>query len=369
MSAPITGLGVANAAGSNLKTYWESLATGVATARSHPLFGEDQPEQQVMRVDDDAIEHGYARRATKRLDRFTLLASAAIRSALADADLAVGEGAQERIGILVGNCTGGWSYVEPQMYPLYAVAGPVAINPYVATAWFPTAPQGEVSIALELGGFSKTFCAENLSSAFALRQAAWSIETGQLDVAIVCGVEAPLTPLVYNACVRSGLVSPSASYQPYSDSGDGALLGEGAAAMVLESESYAKSRGARVQARHESTVVGTDRAALLQDADYIAVEARGDAEHDRAELGALNGTPAALGSVTGSSGALLGAHYLTSVITAALGLVHQAIPGGTRVVDGTARVGVNAESATLQRALALGTDADGQAGVTVLTKT
>lgn len=367
MTAPITGLGVVNGAGTNLDDFWESLTTGADTARSHPLFGDDQPSQQVMLVDDEAIEHGYVRRATKRLDRFTLLASAAIRAALADADLAVGEGAQERIGILVGNCTGGWSYVEPQMYPLYAVAGPVAINPYVATAWFPTAPQGEVSIALELGGFSKTFCAENLSSAFALRQAAWSIETGQLDVAIVCGVEAPLTPLVYNACVRSGLVSPSASYQPYSDGGDGALLGEGAAAIVLESPSYAEGRGARVRARHAGTTIGTDRGALLDDADYVAVEARGDATHDRAELDALKETGAAVGSVTGSCGAMLGAYHVTSVVAAALGLTHQAIPGGTRLVDGAAQTGVVAESASLQRALVLATDADGQAGATVLT--
>jgi 3-oxoacyl-(acyl-carrier-protein) synthase len=171
-----------------------------------------------MRTDTELVDHGYSPRQIKRLDRLVVLASAAMSEALRDADLDLdpGQGEGDRVGIFVGNATGGWAYVEPQLYPLYRDGNPTAVNPYVATAWFPTAGQGEVSITHGIGGCSRTFCAENLSSAFALRQACWALAEGTLDVAVVCGAEAPLTPLVYNACVRTGLVSPSGAYHPYS---------------------------------------------------------------------------------------------------------------------------------------------------------
>jgi 3-oxoacyl-(acyl-carrier-protein) synthase len=210
-SVEVTGVGIVNAAGAGAtaKAYWECLSTRQPTWSTEHLFGPGESAQRVMRTDAELVDHGYSPRQIKRLDRLVVLASAAMSEALRDADLDLdpGQGEGDRVGIFVGNATGGWAYVEPQLYPLYR-------DPYVATAWVPTAGQGEVSITHGIGGCSRTFCAENLSSAFALRQACWALAEGTLDVAVVCGAEAPLTPLVYNACVRTGLVSPSGAVPP-----------------------------------------------------------------------------------------------------------------------------------------------------------
>ncbi|MDX6242251.1 MAG: hypothetical protein QOG10_7204, partial [Kribbellaceae bacterium] len=313
----ITGVGVVNAAGTTAKAYWEALAAGQPTARQVHLFGPDADAQWVMPVNDDQLDHSWSPRQVKRLDRMTMLSSAAIREALADARLETQAGESDRVGIFVGNATGGWGYVEPQLYPLYRDDDLGAINPYVATAWFPTATQGELSIAQGIGGTSKTFCAENLSTAFALRQAWWAIADGTLDVAVVCGVEAPLTPLVYNACVRTGMVSLDGAYNPYSFEGDGAPLGEGAAAIVLESAGRSRARQVRSRARLGAPALGPDRQAVIGRAlseaaicrvDYVALEGRGESEPDVLEMfaveSALEGDLPAMGSATGTSGAL-----------------------------------------------------------------
>lgn len=388
-SAPVevTGVGIVNAAGANAKAYWECLAAGQPTSSAVHLFGHGEPAQRVMRIDAERVDHGWSPRQIKRLDRLVVLASAAIGEALADAhlDLDLGTGEGDRVGIFVGNATGGWTYVEPQLYLLYRDDNPAAVNPYVATAWFPTASQGEVSIAHGIGGCSRTFSAENLSSVFALRQACWALAEGTLDVAVVCGAEAPLTPLVYNACVRTGLVSLSGGYHPYSFEADGALLGEGAAAVVLETAG--RAQGGRVQARARvgTPMLGTDRERVARRAlgaagaarvDYVALEGRGQPEPDLQEMyaleGALQGDLPAMGTATGISGALLGASFATSLVASVLAIDHGAIPGGTRVhaaLRDRLRVvhDAPAQDAAVRSALVVGTDAHHQAGAVVLT--
>jgi 3-oxoacyl-[acyl-carrier-protein] synthase II len=380
----ITGTGVVNAAGTTTKAYWEALTSGVSTARQIHLFGPDAVAQTVMPVADDQVEHGWSPRQVKRLDRMTMLSSAAIREALADARLETQPGESDRIGVFVGNATGGWGYVEPQLYPLYRDQDLGAINPYVATAWFPTASQGELSIVQGIGGTSKTFCAENLSAVFALRQACWAIADGTLDVAVVCGVEAPLTPLVYNACIRTGAVSFDGAYHPYSFEGDGAPLGEGAAAIVIEATEHSRERRVRPRARIGTPVLGSDRQSVITRAlneagtprvDYVALEARGQTEPDTLELfaveSALAGDLPAMGAATGTSGALLGASFATSLVSAVLAVHQGAIPGGTRVhaaLGERVRVehGATAEEAQVSSALVVGTDTHDQAGAVVV---
>ncbi len=384
MTVDVTGVGIVNAAGTTTKAYWESLAVGQSTSRAVHLFGDDETAQHVMQA-DDLIDHGWSPRQLKRLDRLTVLASTAVREALADAHLDTAPGESDRVGIFVGNSTGGWTYVEPQLYSIYRDDDPSAVNPYVATAWFPTAAQGEVSIAHGIGGCSRTFSAENLSSAFALRQACWALADGTLDVAVVCGAEAPLTPLIYNACVRSGLVSPTGEYQPYSFEADGALLGEGAAAVVLETTARAHGRRARARARVGTPVLGSDRERVTKLAiaeagagriDYVALEGRGQPEPDTQEMyaleTALEGDLPAMGAATGTSGALLGAAFVTSLVAGVLAVDFGTVPGGTRVhaaLRDRVRVvhDAPAHDATVRSALVTGTDAHHQAGAVVVT--
>lgn len=140
-------------------------------------------------------------RVTKKLDRFSLLGVAAARAALNDAGLDPHQVA--RCGVITGNMMAGWTFTEPQLRSLH-VGGVNSISPYLATAWFPAAPQGQITINLKMRGFAKTVTTDRCAGAQAIGLAYKAISTGREDLLLAGGVEAPVTPLVESGLAQLG---------------------------------------------------------------------------------------------------------------------------------------------------------------------
>jgi hypothetical protein len=136
---------------------------------------------------------GLSRRELKKLDRFSVLAIAAARSALASSLLSPEE--WNRCGVFTGNMVGGWTFTESQLRNLHR-AGLSEVSPYLATAWFPAAPQGQITIHFRMKGFSKTISTDRCAGAQAIGLASELIGEGKCDVLLAGGAEAPCTPFV-----------------------------------------------------------------------------------------------------------------------------------------------------------------------------
>lgn len=132
-------------------------------------------------------------REVRKVDRFSLLALGAARQALDGARL--DEASKSTCGIIAGNMFAGWTFTEPQLRALHG-PGLQAVSPYLATAWFPAAPQGQVTIQLRLQGFAKTVTTDRCAGAHSIGLAYQRIRHGKSDLLLAGGVEAPLTPLV-----------------------------------------------------------------------------------------------------------------------------------------------------------------------------
>jgi hypothetical protein len=149
----------------------------------------------VRTIDRSRIDAAVPPRLCKKIDRFSqlaLLAFGPVKGACAGA-------ARSRVGVFLGNDLAGWNYVNDQVGRMIRTRDPEAIDPYVATAWFPAAAQGELTIAHGLLGESKTFSAGCLSGGLALEYAARVVAAGRLDVAVAGGVEAPDAPVILRA--------------------------------------------------------------------------------------------------------------------------------------------------------------------------
>lgn len=153
---------------------------------------------------NDTILNYLGPRYAKKIDRSVQLSVYATEQLLKKVPLS--EIDKERTGIMLGNNYAGWSYVEEQMYGLYQ-GDHYAINPYVATAWFPAAAQGELSIRNRLYGISKTFSQDKLSAAVATDFAVDMIRTGKIDYAVTGGYESLRSPLIQVSLKENGLVS------------------------------------------------------------------------------------------------------------------------------------------------------------------
>ncbi len=170
---------------------------------------------------------GLGPRETKKVDRFSLLGVAAARAALDDARLDAE--AVRRCGVVTGNMMAGWTFTEAQLRALHA-RGVESVSPYLATAWFPAAPQGQITINLKMHGFSKTVTTDRCAGAQAIGLAFDTIRSGRADLLLAGGVEAPVTPFVESAVEQLGgptrnVVEAAAYVLLSSEAGAGTAVG------------------------------------------------------------------------------------------------------------------------------------------------
>lgn len=260
----ITGMGVLSPYGSGSQLLWEKLLLGESAIQALPveICGHVQ-----CRVGGQysAFQAGdyLPLRVARKLDRFSQFGLIAAQEALSDAgltpdDLArpVSEDApawrraaqgRDQVGVMVGNNLGGWEFAERELRHLWQ-HGPREVSPYMATAWFPAAVQGTISIQLGIKGVGRTFLCDRASSAYALVHAANCLQRGHASLVFAGGAEAPFSPYAALCYQTSNCMSQSQVYAPFAQEHDGVVGGEGAAFVILERLSDALRRGARIYA-------------------------------------------------------------------------------------------------------------------------
>jgi 3-oxoacyl-(acyl-carrier-protein) synthase len=306
-SVVVTGIGMVTPGGMHPGPLWERLRQGSPGGGAIRRF---DPSPYSVSEAGEIVEDlplPFPPRLAKRMDRYCLLAMAAAQLALDDSALDLATEDPARIGISFGNMYGGWGITDPSLRGLLQ-EGYASVSPYVASAWFPTAPQGQMSIFWGLRGYAKTVAADTASGAAAIGYAARAIQDGQADVILAGGAEAPVTPYTYAFCQVSGRMG--SPYRPFDRRAGGFRVGEGAAVLILEEAQRAAARGARVYgevAAWSTGHVGGPEAwpdgdrrlvEVVEEAlgeagvpasclDYVGLDAQGDRSADRAEAAAL----------------------------------------------------------------------------------
>ncbi len=246
--AVITGIGLTSPAGNTLNEFFGRLSSGGSFIGEIDRFDASRyPSRHAGLVSGPGGEEIFSKRLIKKLDRFSHMALSASDAAFRDSGIDLDAEDKNRIGITFGNALGGWAFAEEELRDLWT-QGLREVSPYQATAWFPAAPQGQVSIFYGLKGFSKTIISDVASSHMAISYAARAIKTGRADVMLAGGAEAPVSPYALLCCNTSGELSRTGRYRPFCKDRDGCIIGEGAAALVVEEMDRALKRDARIYA-------------------------------------------------------------------------------------------------------------------------
>jgi 3-oxoacyl-[acyl-carrier-protein] synthase II len=193
-------------------------------------------------------------RAHASLDRAAQLAMVATREAMRQARLDDTTPPEDagRFGVYLGVGFGGAHTVDA-MYgryyqALHAGKPATVMHPLSVPRMMANAAAAAISMHYGLRGVSNTYSVACASSAVAAGEAMRAIQHGYLDAAIVVGTEAMLTQgsiVAWNALrvmARPDEADPSASCKPFSQDRCGFVLGEGAAAILLESEARVARR-------------------------------------------------------------------------------------------------------------------------------
>jgi 3-oxoacyl-(acyl-carrier-protein) synthase len=258
-------MGVISPYGVGSDLLWTKLMQGANALRGITSFDTSHIQCRVGgQLADFRPEDYLPPRTIRKIDRFSVFGLIAVQQALQDAGLLLDnqkplwskhpEGG-DRVGITVGNNLGGWEFAERELLNLWQ-KGAREVSPYMATAWFPAAVQGNVSIQFGIKGVGRTFLSDRASSAHALIHAADCLTRGKADIMIAGGAEAPFAPYAALCYETSGLMSKQdvntfdkPTYSPFDQSHNGLVTAEGAAFFVLEREDDAQRRDAPMLAR------------------------------------------------------------------------------------------------------------------------
>jgi 3-oxoacyl-[acyl-carrier-protein] synthase II len=247
----VSGIGVASPLGN-------SAAEVIARARAgrsgvHRLDAPfasrlAAPIAATVRFDEGRdFDAGQAR----MLDRFSLLALFAAKQAVQGSSSALAGLNSERGGVFVGTGMGGTHSMDSGYQTLYGENSD-RIKPFTILMGMHNAAAAWIGIEHGLQGPNMTYSTACSSSTVAIGEAWLRVASGQLEVAIAGGAEAPLSPGSLKAWEALHTVAtmdaerPSASCRPFSKDRSGMVLGEGAAMLVIEPWDRAAARGAPI---------------------------------------------------------------------------------------------------------------------------
>jgi 3-oxoacyl-[acyl-carrier-protein] synthase II len=251
MRVAVTGAGVVSPLGLTLDDFHRSLTQPRPGVRRLPDdVAQGSGVQVGALVDWDAAAHLSAGEASN-LDRATQFALVAAGQAIAEA--ALGPEDAKRAGLYWGTGMGGAHTLEAAYRQLYG-KGEWRVRPLTVVMAMSNAAGAGVALRYGLRGPFANFATACSSSAMALGEAARLIASGRVHAMVAGGSEALLTPGTLAAWQALRTLAPAdtadaaASCKPFDKRRAGLVLGEGAAAFVLEDEAHARARGARIHA-------------------------------------------------------------------------------------------------------------------------
>ncbi len=247
----ISGVGVVSALGNDPASIYASARDGHSGIdRYHGPMHERLVAPIVAKANFDAADYFDAPRR-RLLDRFSQFAAYAADRAIENSADALQGLDHELAGVFLGTGVGGSQSLDNGYRTLYE-EGSDRIWPFTVIAGMHNAAAAWIGINHALHGPNLTYSTACSSSTIALGEAWLRIASGQLEVAIAGGAEAPLTPGSLKAWEALRTLAtpvperPSSSCKPFSLDRTGMVLGEGAAMMILEPFDRAIARGATI---------------------------------------------------------------------------------------------------------------------------
>lgn len=358
----ISGLGLVSPYGGDIKDFFQRIVAGESAVR-YSL--EDMPRpvsSPFVRCAGFDAEKALGKPLALMMERFSHLGVAAAFDAWADAGL---QRKPEQIesrddwGCIWGTALGGISAFEKGGRELW-VNGRERLSPMSVVMGMNNAVNAHISIQLGLGDISISHTVACASSSVAIGEAFRRIRSGESKVVLTGGSDMPLAYGVVRAWEAMRVLAPGdadtahEACRPFAGDRRGLVLGEGAAALVLEDWDHAVARGARIHGEISGYGVSCDRSHLVkpdaqgqvraiqsaladaamapEEIDYVNAHGTATTEGDAVEIKAIR---TVFGSRTASlpvsatksmHGHLMGAAGAIEAVVTAMALREQAIP-------------------------------------------
>ena len=247
----ITGMGAVTPVGNSVDESWGNIVEGVSGVGPVTLFEtQDLLVQIACEVKGFDPEDYMERREARRIDRFQQFGIAAAAQAIDQSGLVVKPEEASRASVIISSAVGGMISVEEAMI-VFTEQGPRRITPFIIPKFMSNGAAGMVSIKNGFKGPTFSIASACASGSDAIGQAATMIRSGAVDVAVAGGADATISRIGISGFDRLKAMSRhnedySDTPAPFDKNRDGLVMGEGAAAVVLEELDRARDRGAEI---------------------------------------------------------------------------------------------------------------------------
>ena len=274
----ITGVGIVSPIGVGKRLFWKNLMagqSGIGLLRAFPSDG--LPSKLAAEIHDfDPSEFVSDKKFLKVMSRDIQLGVSAALLAMQDARLKRGDVAPDRLGVEFGagristtpqeladaadGCTTNTGTFE---FSRWGEESMEDIPPLWLLRQLPNMPACYVSIEFDARGPSNTITSRESSALLALGEAVGIIQRGAADCMIVGAGSSNVHPVdIAKMNLFEGLSrqedDPARACRPFDFERDGAIVGEGAAAFVVEKYEHAIRRGAEIYAEVLGVGAGCD---------------------------------------------------------------------------------------------------------------
>ncbi|HEY6013449.1 MAG TPA: beta-ketoacyl-ACP synthase II, partial [Candidatus Limnocylindrales bacterium] len=154
----------------------------------------------------------------------------------------------DRVGVVINTGGGGVEQIIDGTH-VYDSKGPRFVSPFAVPALSGSMAACMLSMKYALSGPVITQVAACATSVIAFHDALRLIQTGECDVVLTGGSEAPINTMGVAALSNMTALSkrndsPETASRPFDATRDGFVLGEGAGVAIVESLAHARARGA-----------------------------------------------------------------------------------------------------------------------------
>lgn len=250
----ITGIGIISPVGNDLHTNWENIKNGASGIDKITRFDTSTFATQIAgEVKNFDYQGIIDEKDARRMDIFIRYGIVAGCQAVEDSGIANNNNInKDRVGVIMGSGIGGLQLIE-ETRDIFKEKGVRRISPFFITGSISNMVGGHISIKYGFMGVNYGIVSACATSNHSIGDAMRYIEYGDCDVIVAGGAESAVTELGVGGFIACRALStrnddPKTASRPWDKDRDGFVLGEGAAALVLEEYEHAKKRGAKIYA-------------------------------------------------------------------------------------------------------------------------
>ncbi|MFL6500456.1 MAG: beta-ketoacyl-ACP synthase II [Candidatus Udaeobacter sp.] len=249
----ITGMGVVTPVGNTLETFWSNLKNGVSGIRTIDAFDTTEYDCKIGGQVRDFDPKAFFKnpKDVRRTDRFTHLAMAATKMAVADSGIDIDNlKERDRFGVLVSTGIGGLKTLQDQLHILLT-KGPGRNSPFTIPMLIGNMAGGVISMEFDLRGPNLCIATACATSNNAIGESWRIIKSGDADIFLAGGSEACIVEIGVAGFSAMKALSkrndePERASRPFDRDRDGFVMSEGSGVVIVEELEHAKGRGAKI---------------------------------------------------------------------------------------------------------------------------